>query len=153
DLLFVGLAVVALVFLRGWNGVRGRAAGLVVSGVTALSLAFAVASPALPIDPIVTRLAVGRTLEDLGLAGKAPAPAEGRHLVVLLDVTDPGAAQIGARLNEAAERGAGIVALTPATPEETAAFLWAAAPAFDLIAVDRPVLKRLYRSLPRYFLI
>ncbi len=155
DLLFVGLALVALWGLRGWGGTRGRLPAAVLLAGTALSLAFVLASPYLPIDPLVTKLAVGRSLEDLGLAGKVPGLGEGRHLVALLDVTDPGAAELGARLNEAVEKGGGpgIVALTPATAEDTAAYLWSAAPAFDIHPVDRPVLKRLYRRLPRFFVV
>jgi uncharacterized membrane protein YphA (DoxX/SURF4 family) len=155
DLLFVGLALVALWGLRRWGGIPGSAPAITVLAAAALSFFFALASPYLPIDPIVTRLAVGRSLKDLGLAGRVPGLDEGRHLVALLDVTDPGAAELGARLNEIVEKsgGPGIVALTPATAEDAAAYLWSAAPAFDIHPVDRPVLKRLYRRLPRFFVV
>lgn len=155
DLLFTGLAVLAIWGLREWRGLAARRAAAVTVATVVLAAAFVVASPALPIDPYVTRLAVGRSLADLALQDRAPGLSQGRHLVALIDVTDPRAAGTAAALNEIASRpGApSVLALTPASEEERAAFLWSAAPAFETRSVDRAVLKRLYRRLPRFFLI
>ena len=155
DLLFVGLAMLALWGLAGWDGMRGRRAAAVLVATAGLSTSFVVASPSLPIDAYVTRLSVGKSLEDLDLKERVPVLAAGRHLVVLLDVTEPGAARTAAAFNAIAARpGApGIVGLTPSTEQEIDTFLWSAVPAFEIRRVDREVIKRLYRRLPRSFLI
>ncbi|OLC54343.1 MAG: hypothetical protein AUH92_04175 [Acidobacteria bacterium 13_1_40CM_4_69_4] len=155
DLLFVGLGILALWGLAGWAGMGGRRAAAVLVATVVLSTAFVVASPSLPIDAYVTRLSVGRSLEDLDLKDRVPVLAAGRHLVVLLDVTDPGAAGTAAAFNVIAARpGApGIVGLTPSTEQEIDTFLWSAVPAFEIHRLDRDVIKRLYRKLPRSFLV
>ena len=155
DLLFAGLVILALWGLAGWAGIRGRAAAAVLVATIVVSTVFVVASPSLPIDPYVTRLSVGKTLKDLELKDRVPVLAAGRHLVVLLDVSDPGAADTAAIYNAIAARpGApGIMGLTPSTEQEIDTFLWSAVPAFEIHRVDRDVIKRLYRRLPRSFLI
>ena len=155
DLLFAGLALLALWGLAGWAGVRARRAATALAATVVLSIVFVVASPSLPIDAYVTRLSVGKSLKDLDLKDRVPVLAAGRHLVVLLDVSDPGAAEIAAVFNAMAARpGApGIVGLTPSTEQEIDTFLWSAVPAFEIHRVDRDVIKRLYRKLPRCFLI
>jgi uncharacterized membrane protein YphA (DoxX/SURF4 family) len=155
DLVFLGFAALASWGLRGWRGLRARRAALTAGLSAALGFGFVFASPSLPLDPIVTRLAPGRSLGDLGLGAALPRLAEGRHLVALLDVTDPGAAKWAAGLNDLADdpRLPPILGLTPAGEEAIAAFLWSAAPAFDIRPVDRTVLKPLYRRLPRCFLL
>lgn len=155
DLLFAALAVLAIWGLRGWRGLAVRRAVAVTSAGALLAGGLVTASPSLPIDRYVTRLAVGRSLADLALQDRAPHLSQGRHLVALIDVTDPRAAATAAALNEIAARPGSppILALTPASEEENAAFLWSAAPAFETRRVDRAVLKRLYRRLPRFFLL
>jgi uncharacterized membrane protein YphA (DoxX/SURF4 family) len=154
DLLFAGLGLLSLWGLRAWGG-SGRAGAAAVAGAAILSTGFALASPALPLEPLVTRLAEGRSLPDLGLEHAVPDLSAGRHLVALIDLADPGAVHTAARLNAlaAAAPGTGVTALTPSTEEERAAFLWSAGPEFQIRGVDRPVLKRLYRRLPRFFLL
>lgn len=155
DVLFAGLAVLALWGLAGWPGMSLQRGAAVLLGTGALSLALVLASPSLPIDPYVTRLAVGRSVGDLALLDKAPQLSEGRHLVALIDVTDPRAVDTATVLNGIVSRPGAppVLALTPGTEEEKAAFLWTAAPAFETENVDRAVLKRLYRRLPRFFLV
>jgi uncharacterized membrane protein YphA (DoxX/SURF4 family) len=155
DLLFIGLALLSLWGLRSWPGARRRAAAASVAGAAILSFVFALASPVLPLDPLVTRLAEGRSLSDLGLAQALPDLAAGRHLVALIDLTDPASVETAARLNALAsgQQGTGVLALTHSTEEEQAAFLWSAGPGFPIRRVDRPVLKPLYRRLPRFFLL
>ncbi len=157
DSSFLVLALLALWGLKSWKGRSGKGALIGLGAAATLSLGFAVASPFLPIDhfPFVTRLAAGRTLADLGLAGRAADLDRGRVLVALLDLSDPGSAGTAGRLNEIASRGGGpaVVALTSSTEEEMAAFQWSAVPAFEVRRVDRDVLKPLYRRLPRFFLL
>ena len=155
DLLFVGLAILAIAGLRGWAGTRpGRAAAVLVVAIV-LSGAFVVASPSLPIDDYVTRLRAGRTLADLDLATRLPELLRGRHLIALIDVTDPRAAEIASALDALASRPGApvVVGLTPATEQEIDAFRWTVVPAFEVKSVDRVVIKRLYRRLPRFFVL
>jgi len=155
DFLFIGLALLAIVGLRGWAGARpGRAAAILVAALC-LSTAFVLASPSLPIDDVVTRLRAGRTLADLDLAARLPQLAQGRHLVALIDVTDPRAAETAAALDALASRpGApSVIGLTPSSEQEIDAFRWTVVPAFEIKSVDRDVIKRLYRRLPRYFVL
>jgi len=158
DLLFIGFGLLSLFGLRTWAGARGRGGVIAAVAVFAgglLMLGFAIASPSLPLDPLVTSLAVGQGVEDLGLADIVPDLLEGRHLVALIDVTDEKTFETSARLDEIAAMSGGpaVIALTPATEEERLAFTWTATPSYDLRNVDRPVLKRLYRRLPRFFLV
>jgi len=155
DLLFVGLAILAIAGLRGWAGTRpGRAAAVLVAAIV-LSGAFVVASPSLPIDDYVTRLRAGRTLADLDLAARLPELLRGRHLIALIDVTDPRAAENASALDALASRPGApvVVGLTPATEQEIDAFRWTVVPAFEVKSVDRVVIKRLYRRLPRFFVL
>jgi uncharacterized membrane protein YphA (DoxX/SURF4 family) len=155
DLLFIGFAGLALWGLRGWRGLAAPRAAAVLAAAGFLALGFAYASPSLPLEPWLTRLAPGRSLADLGLETRLPALAAGRHLVALIDVTGAGAAEAAAALDALADdpRLPPILALTPATEEEVAAFGWSAAPRFDVRNVDRAALKPLYRRLPRYFVL
>jgi hypothetical protein len=71
------------------------------------------------------------------------------------DLTDPATKAPAAALNDlaAAPGLPKVLALTPSSEEEHAAFMWEAYPAFEVRTADRPLLKRLYRSLPLYFVI
>ncbi|HKQ98646.1 MAG TPA: MauE/DoxX family redox-associated membrane protein [Candidatus Polarisedimenticolia bacterium] len=153
DLLFLGLAVVTVVGLGAWQ-TRRRSLAAVAVGITAvLACGLAIASPRLPIDPWVTELAVGRSVEDLGLAAKIDPDTAANGLVAILDLTDPVSKEASAELNAlmAAPGAPRILALTPSTEEEHAVFLWDSYPSFELKTADRPLLKRLYRRLPLYF--
>jgi uncharacterized membrane protein YphA (DoxX/SURF4 family) len=152
DLVFLALAILTFWGLRPRRGEVRPGAFLFLGLVAALALGLTLASPRLPIDSLVTGLVPGKTLRDLGIASKVPA--EGRYLVALLDVTDPSTTALSSHLDALkGERMPSVVALTPASEEEKAAFLLAAGPSYDLERVDRPVLKRLYRRLPRFFLV
>ncbi|MBI1949889.1 MAG: hypothetical protein HYS34_00810, partial [Acidobacteria bacterium] len=72
DLLFAALAVLAIWGLRGWRGLAVRRAVAVTSAGALLAGGLVTASPSLPIDRYVTRLAVGRSLADLALEDRAP---------------------------------------------------------------------------------
>jgi uncharacterized membrane protein YphA (DoxX/SURF4 family) len=155
DFLFVGLAALSIWGLRGWAGMKRSRAAAVLAAAIVLSSAFVVASPSLPIDDYVTRLRAGRTLADLDLASRLPELLQGRHLVALIDVTDPRASEIASALDALATRpGApAVLGLTPSTEQEIDAFRWTVVPAFEIKRVDRDVIKRLYRKLPRFFVL
>ncbi len=155
DLLFVGLAALSIWGLRGWAGMRRSRAAAVLAAAIVLSTAFVVVSPSLPLDDYVTGLRAGRTLADLGLASRLPELLQGRHLVALLDVTDPRASVLASALDALATRpGApAVLGLTPSTEQEIDAFRWTVVPAFEIKRVDRDVIKRLYRKLPRFFVL
>jgi uncharacterized membrane protein YphA (DoxX/SURF4 family) len=155
DLILLALAIVAWFGTGRWRPRRaGAAAGLVAAAAIG-STALAAASPHLPIDPWVTRLAVGRPVDALQLPAHLPSLAEGRYLVALFDVTSPEAPDLAAALSDLAARPGGpvVIALTPSDDEARTAFFWSAAPGFDIYSVDRPLLKRLYRRLPLYFTV
>ena len=153
DCLFLGLAVVTALGLGAWQS-RRRVPARAAVGVTAiLATGLAIASPRLPIDPWVTDLAVGKSVADLGIGAKVDDAVAADGLVAILDLTDPVSKQASTDLNALGEAPGApkILALTPSTEEEHAAFLWDSYPAYDLKTADRPLLKRLYRRLPLYF--
>jgi uncharacterized membrane protein YphA (DoxX/SURF4 family) len=153
DFLFLGLAVITVVGLGAWESRRGRLTRTVMGITVLLATGLTFASPRLPIDPWVTGLSIGRSVQDLGLGGKIDAATAADGLVALLDLTDPVSKEAAVDLNAlvAAPGVPHLVALTPSTEEEHAAFLWDSYPAFELKTADRPLLKRLYRRLPLYF--
>jgi uncharacterized membrane protein YphA (DoxX/SURF4 family) len=155
DLGFVALAILTWAGVGAWRAGARRLAGAAVALSAALSLGFALASPRLPIDDLVTKLTAGRSVGDLGIASKLPGGGQEDALVALLDMADPRAKEVAAELNTlAGAPGAPkVIALTPSTEQEQAAFMWEAYPDFDVVPVDRGLLKPLYRSLPRYFLV
>jgi uncharacterized membrane protein YphA (DoxX/SURF4 family) len=155
DLGFLALAALAIAFLGPWVARRRRAAAAAVVVAAVAALGLAIASPRLPIDPWVTRLAVGRTVEDLGLGGRLPAEVQENGFVAILDLTDPASKEASAALNDlaAAPGLPKVIALTPSSETEYAAFLWEAYPGFEVLTADPPLLKRLYRRLPLYFLV
>ncbi|HET8947425.1 MAG TPA: MauE/DoxX family redox-associated membrane protein [Candidatus Polarisedimenticolia bacterium] len=155
DLGFLALAVLVFAGIGEWQAARRRLTAVLTAATAGVMLAFAVASPRLPLDPFVTSLKTGRTATDLGIASRLPEEGPQGTLVAILDVTDPVSKQAAASLNTLKEQPApvAVVALTPSSEQEQAAFLWEAYPAFDVIPMDRGLLKPLYRRLPIYFLL
>lgn len=155
DLAFLGLALIAIFGIGTWRASRRTLAAASTAGASVLMLAFAVASPRLPIDSLVTSLRTGKSAADLGIASRLPEEGPGGTLVAILDVTDPVSKEAAASLNAVAEAGGPVkvVALTPSSEQEQAAFLWEASPAFEVVTADRGLLKPLYRRLPVYFLV
>jgi uncharacterized membrane protein YphA (DoxX/SURF4 family) len=155
DLGFLALALLAMAGLGAWQARRAGRSAAVVAVAALLSLGFAVASPHLPIDPWVTTLRAGKPVQDLGIAARLPEEGPRGTLVALLDVTQRDAKDAAAALNAVALGPAGVkvIALTPSSEQEQAAFLWEASPAFEVVPVDRGLLKPLYRRLPVYFLV
>ncbi len=153
DLGFLMAALLALWGSRRRQAGSGRPALLAVAGAGLASLGLALASPDLPLDGLITRLTAGRTLRDLGIEGKVPG--DGARLVALLDLTDPKSGETAALLDAFSSKPGAptVLALTPSSEEEKSAFTWSANPTFEIQHVDRPILKPLYRRLPRFFLV
>jgi uncharacterized membrane protein YphA (DoxX/SURF4 family) len=152
---FLALAVLTMAGVGAWQARRAGRAFAVVAATAIVSLSFAFASPHLPIDPWVTKLSEGKPVADLGIASRLPQEGPKGTLVALLDVTRPEAKAAADSLSALvqANSGVGVIALTPSSDAEEAAFMWDASPAFDVVAVDRGLLKPLYRRLPIYFLV
>ncbi len=166
----VGMLVPTLVLAwfgrpTGWRLPKGR--GIAAGGVTILALVFAALAPSLPLDDLATRLSVGRTIGEICMEQKPkplcfqvviPDLAEGRHLVVIVDIDAPGyRAQVQAinELNVAALDGKGppvwVVAAT--TEEKATAAKVATGAGFDIRPAPKGLLRPLYRRLPRSFLV
>jgi uncharacterized membrane protein YphA (DoxX/SURF4 family) len=154
DLGFLALAVLVFLGIGAWQA-RRRLTAAVTGAAAVAMLAFAVASPKLPLDRLVTSLKTGRTATDLGIASRLPEEGPQGTLVAILDVTDPVSKEAAESLNTLKEQPdkVAVVALTPSSEQEQAAFMFEAYPAFDVIPVDRGLLKPLYRRLPVYFLV
>ena len=155
DLAFLGLALIVVFALGAWQASRRALAAGLTAAAAVVMLGFAVASPRLPIDPLVTSLKQGRSATDLGIASRLPQEGPGGTLVAILDVTDPVSKDAATSLNALADAGGpvSVVALTPSSEQEQAAFMWEATPSFEVVTADRGLLKPLYRRLPIYFLV
>ncbi|MDH3746500.1 MAG: hypothetical protein OES47_15485 [Acidobacteriota bacterium] len=124
-------------------------------------------SPELPLDNLATRLSPGVRVADL-CAGSTSDPGElacldlllpelltGTHLVVIDAFgSETLQAEMG-RLNELAQSGnlEGVWLLNDATEEERSTFLLLRAPVFGVREVPAPLLRPLYRHLPRVFAV
>jgi uncharacterized RDD family membrane protein YckC len=122
--------------------------------------AFAWASPRLPIDDLATRLGVGVRLDELCSGsddariclGTVWLPFEqGEHLVVIADLEAADVGPLVTGLNAHAERGHSVVVLWSGTPEQHRMFFWQWGPLFEIVEAPQPLLRSLYRSLPRTF--
>jgi uncharacterized membrane protein YphA (DoxX/SURF4 family) len=152
---------------RRTRGVGLRWIGVAVVGVGAF--AFAARSLSLPLDDLATRarpgvavdeLCAGRDDKRVCLGQLLPALHEGKTWVVLGDIQD---AEFATRdtpaLNSWLEGQAvggsseGLLVVVTATLDEQNQFFWKAAPAFELHDAPAALLRPLYRTRPRSFLV
>lgn len=161
------LALLVPPWLVAWWGRRrgGRqplaAPALAVLG-TIGGLAFAWKAPDLPLDDLATRLSAGVSVsglcagsggERICLDGLAPELEEGEHLVAILDL----AGEIDEAVFDALQawalegREPGILVLSDVSPEQLHAFTFRWGPAFEIRLAPTPLLRPLYRTLPRSF--
>jgi uncharacterized membrane protein YphA (DoxX/SURF4 family) len=139
---------------------RWAAVAILTLGGTALAWA----APKLPLDDLATRLKPGTKLADLCAgAGEArvclvdllPELARGRHWVVLADPLADDFGPIAERLNHYTLSGSQppVMVLADLTAEQQNAVFWRHAPAFDLHETPAALLRPLYRTMPRSFLV
>lgn len=145
-----------------WPRIRLGIAGV----LTVLTMVFTWKAPDLPLDDWATRLRPGSdpatmcagSEEDatrVCLDGILPEITEGEHFVILADIEEPGFADQVPILNEYhwAGNGAQLWVVSANTEEELFAFRFGSGPAFEIREVPPALIKPLYRTLPRSFLM
>lgn len=164
--LFLLLPAAALSWVgRPSRAQRGFFWRFVFSTVMAfVTMVFAWMAPALPLDDYATRLrpgvplaalCVGKGQDRLCLGDLVPSLATGRHWVVLADAKNPGFPALSQEINGRIGQSAGdpVHVLAELTADEERRIFWTLAPLYELHAVPQVLLRSLYRSLPRSFLV
>ena len=132
---------------------------LVVAATLAVAV-FAWKAPELPLDDLATRLSpgvevaeicAGATEDAVCLDTVAPELKEGRHLVVLADLEDPALGEAVAGLNKIKDAGGDVWMLSASPSDQHQAFFWRFGPRFQVVETPEPLLRPLYRRLPRSF--
>jgi uncharacterized membrane protein YphA (DoxX/SURF4 family) len=132
--------------------------------ITAAAVTVGWFAPRLPLENLSTRLRPGRELssicagrgeERLCLPTLIPELAKGRHVVVLLDLEREGMEGDVESLNNywLANQSPRLWVLSAATAEQNRAFFWKHGPAFEVREAPPSLLRPLYRTLPRSFLV
>lgn len=127
---------------------------------------FAWKAPALPLDDLATRLRPDVQVADLCVGGGdqgarvcldtvAPDLDKGEHLVVMANLDDPAFTEAVDAMNEYTRRPGNppLSVLSPSPPEQHQAFFWQWGPVFDVVEAPAPLLRTLYRRLPRAFMV
>lgn len=166
--LFLLLPALLLCFLAVGSQGSSRKRMTIVAAVGVVGMAFAWRAPHLPLDDFATRLHPGAEISELCsgsaesrlcLSSLAPELLSGRHVVVLTTLTEDSFVAAVQELNtfavSSAASGAspGLVVLSSATPEEKQIFFWTHGPSFEIAEAPQSVLRPLYRTLPRSFLV
>lgn len=138
----------------------------VVSVLTVAGLVFSWKAPELPLDNLATRLKPGVDAmafcagsEASGtrvcMDGVLPEVAVGEHVVILAELDDEAWGETTGALNEYHWAGTGptLWVLTSASNEELFNFRFARGPSFEIREAPPALLKPLYRTLPRSFLV
>ncbi len=137
-----------------------------IAVVVVAGLVFAWKAPTLPLDDLVTRLRPGVHIADL-CAGAEKDPArlcldaliseleQGNHWVVMSGLEEESFLGALGWLNDMALAGGDtdLWVVTAASPETVSSFQWMRAPAFQVREAPPALLRPLYRSLPRSFLV
>ena len=154
DLGFLVLGILAFVLVRE-NSTKGRWRIAALACGLAGGVLLPLSAYALPLDDLVTDLKVGRSVDDLPLRDSPEDLAQGDHLVALLDLDSDRSARIVSRLNgySAKAKAPRVIAFFGGEVDEKAVFCFNYDPNFEVVAVPRNELKRLYRTLPRFFRI
>lgn len=136
----------------------------VIAVATLATLVFAWKAPSLPLDDLATRLRPGVEVGEL-CAGAGDDTVcldtvvsdfkSGEHLVVMAALDDPNMAQIVDDLNARAAdlSGPPVWLLSSSSPELHRAFYWQWGPSFKVVETPEPILRPLYRKLPRSFVV
>jgi putative oxidoreductase len=153
DLGFLALAIMAILLSQRMHSRPRWCAVTVLCVVLAAGVALPAGAYALPIDSLVTDLKVGRRATELPLQEAPMDLTKGNYLVALLDVNATNSREIVQKLNQlnAGQGGAMVVAFFGGEVDEKTVFCFNTSPSFEVVAVPRSDLKRLYRRLPRFF--
>lgn len=148
---------------RAGRGFPAKRVALVAVATAAVALV-AWKSPDLPLDNLATRLKPGAEIDAMCAGGTgdeavcldtvAPGLKQGEHLVViadLADLEDPALAKAVPELNRLAGQGKGVWLLSASPAEQHQAFFWRFGPSFEVVETPAPLLRPLYRRLPRSF--
>lgn len=137
-----------------------KARAAVVALATVAVALFAWKAPELPLDDLATRLSPGVQVEEICTGAEAdavcldtvaPGLKQGEHLVVLADLEDPALGEAVAGLNKIKDAGSGVWVLSASPAEQHRAFFWRFGPSFQVLETPEPLLRPLYRRLPRSF--
>ena len=132
---------------------------LVVTATVAVAL-FAWKAPELPLDDLATRLSPGVEVGEICTGAEAdavcldtvaPELKQGEHLVVMADLEDPALGEAVAGLNKIKDAGREVWVLSASPSEQHRAFFWRFGPSFQVVETPEPLLRPLYRRLPRSF--
>ncbi len=148
-------------------GATGPRLRLAVVGVATLAIVLlAWKAPELPLDDLATRLKPGvdpmticagsaEAGTRVCMDGVLPEIAEGEHVVVMAQLEEGPLGEHVEALNEYhwAGRGPALWVLTGATSEQIFRFRFSRGPSFELREAPGALLRPLYRTLPRSFLV
>ena len=165
DLLMLVPAFLATLVGREATIVRARGRLAIVAAATAAMALLAWASPGLPLDDAATRLSVGERVdgfcagadepgsESVCLDILAPELLEGRHLVTIDDLDGAEIERTVDVLNRIHEKrpGTAVWLLADASDERVQTFFWEWGPRFEVRETPLPLVRPLYRTLPRSF--
>jgi uncharacterized membrane protein YphA (DoxX/SURF4 family) len=160
-LLVPGLVLAYLVVDR--SSASGRRLA-VAAAVTLLAVGLAAAAPSLPLDDFATRLHPGTEMTEICsgsgdgricLSSLNPELLDGEHVVLLTSIDDPVFIESVEDLNSFFLEPdlPGLVVLSTATAEELQTFFWQFGPSFEIAETPEPMMRPLYRTLPRSFLV
>lgn len=135
-----------------------------VAVLTVVGLAVAWNADTLPLDDLATRLRPGVEVDELCTGGDdericldlvVPELAEGEHLVILADLeSEAFTGAIDALNGYALEPGEPTLwVLTSADEEAQRKFFWQWGPSFEIRETPAPLMRPLYRRLPRSFTV
>ncbi len=166
DLLLMVPALLLAFLGRDRGPAAPRRRLVVVAAATLAVLALAWKAPELPLDNLATRLKPG--IDPMAIcAGSAeddsrvcmdsvlPEIAEGEHVVVLAELEDGPLGDHVEALNEYHWAGSGpsLWVIADATAEQVFGFRFSRGPSFELREAPGALLRPLYRTLPRSFLV
>jgi uncharacterized membrane protein YphA (DoxX/SURF4 family) len=153
DSVFLALAVLACSFPVRSASRSYLGPALVLAVTIAGGVALPLEAYRLPLDPWVTDLRIGQSLRRLPLENAPVDLAKGSYLIALLDLDAPDARDLVKRLNLLSQRPGKpvVMAFYGGEVDDKTVFCFNTRPSFEVVAVPRTELKRLYRKLPRFF--
>lgn len=163
DLLLLVPPLLLAFLARRWGSGRAVAPRLAaVLLLTVAGLVVAWKAPELPLDDLATRLKPGVAPSDLCIGGEGqevcldmvvPELDTGEHVVILADLEDEGFTSAIDALNDYVFEGQGptLWVLSSADQQQQRRFFFQWAPSFEIREAPAPLMRPLYRRLPRSF--